>query len=339
MHIENAVKTQTTPWFMDESRIPAKLASLEADIRPYAQSMIDNGFSIIRGGISRDRCEQLIARFRLFADANPDKFQKFLDKDGHYPRIVNLHVAMPELFELFATNRLAYRVQQALWDATPCLYTSLFYERGSAQPPHRDTPLFATRPEYFYFGVWTALEDATPANGALQVYRGGHKLPELDREAIAMRLFGSLDNIPAMSNDLWMEYQGQVDQQCKDAGLELQSLYVNAGDTIIWHPQLPHGGGPIADMTKSRFSLVMHTTPVGAPVFHQDRFFNPRGDAPLDAPWQYEQAAGAYRVIHDRVDFDHKESFAVAEFNVPPLEVKAGEAANKPASLWRRLFG
>ena len=31
--------------------------------------------------------------------------------------------------------------------ARTSLYTSLFYETGSEQPIHRDTPLFCTRPE------------------------------------------------------------------------------------------------------------------------------------------------------------------------------------------------
>jgi len=44
-------------------------------------------------------------------------------------------------------------------------------------------PVFSTAPEHFYFGVWVALEDANAENGAMQIYRGGHAIPELDREA------------------------------------------------------------------------------------------------------------------------------------------------------------
>jgi phytanoyl-CoA hydroxylase len=317
MQIENAVKSQTGPWFMDGSRVQDKLPRVDNAIRPQVSDLIENGFTVIRGSIPKRRCEILIAKFREFAAANPEKFQKFLDKDGHYPRIVNLHAALPELFELFATNPIAYQVQEALFDAKPSLYTSLFYERGSAQPPHRDTPVFSTRPEYFYLGVWVALEDASLQNGALQVYRGGHKIPELDREQMALARFGSLSKIPRISNELWVDYQSRVEQQCKEAGLTLESICVEAGDTVIWHPQLPHGGGPIPDLTKSRFSLVMHTTPIGVPVYHQDKFFNPNADVPVDAPWRYEEVGGAFRVIQNEVNFAHQESFHISSFKVP----------------------
>ena len=317
MQIKNSVKSQSSPWFMDHARVPDKLARLDNAVRLHVSGIIEDGFAVIRGSIPKRRCEILITKFKEFAAANPDKFQKFLDKDGHYPRIVNLHAALPELFELFAKNPIAYQVQEALFDATPNLYTSLFYERGSAQTPHRDTPVFSTRPEYFYLGVSVALEDANLQNGALQVYRGGHKIPELDREQIALARFGSRSEIPPISNELWTDYQSRVEEQCKDAGLTLESICVEAGDTVIWHPQLPHGGGPIADLAKSRFSLVMHTTPVGVPVYHQDKFFNPNADAPMDAPWQYEQVAGAFRVVQNEVNFGHQESFQVSSFNIP----------------------
>ena len=310
MQIENSVKSQSGPWFMDGSRVQDKLSRLANDVRPHVLDIIENGFTVICGSIPKRRCEILIAEFKDFAAANHDKFQKFLDKDGHYPRIVNLHAALPELFELFATNRIAYQVQEALFDATPSLYTSLFYERGSAQPPHRDTPLFSTRPEYFYLGVWVALEDANLQNGALQVYRGGHKLPEQNCEQIGVARFGSPSEISPISHDLWIDYQSRVEQQCKDAGLTLESICVEAGDTVIWHPQLPHGGGSIADLTKSRFSFVMHTTPIGVPVYHQDKFFDPNAYAPIDAPWSYEQVDGVFRVVHGEVNFAHHELFS-----------------------------
>ncbi len=322
---------------MDDARIPSKLAALDDDIRIHAHNIIENGFTVIKNSIPKSHCSNLIEKFEQFADKNSDKFKRFIDADGHYPRIVNLHAAFTDLFDLFSKNHIGHRVQQTLFEATPCLYTSLFYERGSAQTPHRDTPVFSTRPEYFYFGVWVALENANLQNGALQVYPGGHKFPELDRESIALKRFGSLDDIPPTSNDLWIDYQNEVERQCKEAGLTLQSLCVEAGDTVIWHPQLPHGGGPIADISKSRFSFVMHTTPVGVPVYHQDKFFNPRGEAAIDAPWRYEKVDGAYRVIHDEVNFAHKESFPVSAFQ-SAKEAKNATQRNGLFGSIRKLF-
>lgn len=340
MQIPSSVKGQTRPWFMDESLIPQKLATVPEDIRLYVEQIIEDGFTVIPRSVSQQLCDDAIAGFKRLENVNREAFFEFVDKDGHYPRIINLHAAIPEVFALFTKNPLAYRVQETLFDARPCLYSSLFYERGSAQDIHRDTPVFSTKPEHFYFGVWVALEDSDPGNGALQVCRGGHKLPELDREQIALKRFNTLDAIPPTSNDLWVDYQNQVQKQCAEAGIKPESIYVKAGDTIIWHPQLPHGGGPIADLTRTRFSLVMHTTPVGVPVYHQDKFFNPTAPAPLDASWWYEEVDGHIRMKVDDINFGHTKSFKLSSLNVPaPLASTHADSNGNKAGFLRRLVG
>jgi phytanoyl-CoA hydroxylase len=190
----------------------------------------------------------------------------------------------------------------------------LFYERGSAQPTHRDSPYFTTSPEFYFFGVWVALEDANEENGALEVFSGGHRIPEPDREAIALRYFNSLDDLPKSSPELWDTYREEVTRRCEAIGLKKKRLCVKAGDTVIWHPQLPHGGSPIANIAKSRFSFVMHTTPLGVPVYHMDKFFNPRADAPANQDWDYIQMDGCYYVRRDAVDFNHEKLFPASSF-------------------------
>ena len=224
-------------------------------------------------------------------------------------RIINLHLVCPQLLDLFTENRLSFEVQRNMFDAEPALYTSLFYERGSAQPIHRDTPYFVTWPEYFYLGVWVALEDTDENNGALQVVRGAQKLPELDRRSIALKHFSDLSLIKSDSHELWDEYQGALRAQFEAAGLRVDSLFVRKGDTIIWHPQAPHGGGPIGDIKRTRLSLVMHTTPVGVPVYQLKAFFNPEGEFSTKAPWRYARQNGCYYAEHAKFNIGHTKDF------------------------------
>jgi phytanoyl-CoA hydroxylase len=114
----------------------------------------------------------------------------------------------------------------------------------------------------------------------------------LDREAIALRRYDSLDKVPQQDADLWIEYQDAVVAQGLSMGLKTKRLYVEAGDTLIWHPQLPHGGTPIKDVNRTRFSWVVHTTPVGVPVYYQDAFFNPKNSFSDKAPWNYLERDG-----------------------------------------------
>jgi ectoine hydroxylase-related dioxygenase (phytanoyl-CoA dioxygenase family) len=283
--------------------------------RHYALEVIEKGYTVIRGSLAPSLCRDVIAAFRAFELRNLEIFAANRDAAGHYMRIVNLHDVLPELAHLFTRNRSLLATLDMLFGARASLYTTLFYEVGSQQPLHRDTPVFSTRPEYLYFGVSVYLEPADDGNGCLQVMEHGHRIPELDREAMALRRYGSLEKIPNLDNDIWMEYQNSVVAIGRAAGLPIRKLPVNEGDTIIWHPQLPHGGSVIHDAARSRFSLVMHVTPEAVPVYHQNVFFAPSREFPQTPRWGYYDIDG--RKIADQrsgVSFGHKRDYRLDEF-------------------------
>lgn len=199
------------------------------------------------------QCDDVVAEFSALEKIHSEILKR--EPDGRYPRLINFHLAIPKMLHIFSQNHLALAVQDAFFNAKSSLYTSLFYERGSAQDLHRDTPYFTTRPEHKYLGVWTALEDVDESNGPLMVMPYGHLLPEEDREAIAAFVFPD-GKIPDASDELWVAYQTAVANRGMQSGLIVQSVPIRKGQTIIWHPQLPHGGAPILDVSRTRLSLV-----------------------------------------------------------------------------------
>lgn len=299
----------------------AQIAALALDpaIRSHALEVVERGFTVLEGAIPAETCAAVIARFRALERENDALFAPSRDARGHYPRIVNLHNAFPDLAGLFTRNAALLGTLDALFGAPAALYTSLFYEVGSQQPLHRDTPVFATRPEYLYFGVTVYLEPTDDENGCLEVLEGGHRMAELDREAMAIRRYGSLDAIPNLDNDIWVEYQNQVVADATARGLTRRRLHVKAGDTLIWHPQLPHGGTPIHDLSRTRFSFVMHVTPEGVPVYHQHVFFAPSKPMPETAPWGYYEVDGRKIADHGGgVSFGHTRNYHKDQFAQPP---------------------
>jgi len=290
---------------------------LDAMVKARALEVVENGYTVIPEAVPPHACADMIARFRRFERQYHDVFQENRDDLGHYPRIVNLHNVMPDLIRLFTRNPLLLATLDALFGAPASLYTSLFYEVGSQQPLHRDTPVFSTRPEYLYFGTTVYLEVADDENGCLEVLERGHLLPEPDREALALRRFGALTNIPSFDQDAWNEYQDTVVGEGRSKGLPTRRLHVNAGDTVIWHPQLPHGGSPIRDTSRTRFSLVMHVTPENVPVYHQNVFFAPSCPFPETPSWGYYEVEG--RKIADQrvgISFGHVRNYEMERFSV-----------------------
>ena len=265
---------------------------LEPVAREYYRQLLEDGVVHIAGGVPADVVAGTLSDVKECLRRNAAIFGRHIDADGHYPRIINLHALHRPLLRLFANSPTALAVQDAFFGDRSCIYTSLYYERGSAQPIHRDTPYFSTRPEYRYLGVWVALEDADESNGCLQVVRKGHLIPEFDRPAIALEHHSSLAEVPANSAVLWDAYQSRVMDACTERGLVAEKIRVKAGDVIIWHPQLPHGGSAIGDISRTRHSFVMHVTPEGVPVYQQDVFFNPAKQVPDRAAWSYLKFEG-----------------------------------------------
>lgn len=288
---------------------------LDDAICASATDVVEKGYAVIPATVSPATCRETIAAFRAFERRHKASFAENRNGFGHYPRIVNMHNVFPELLRLFTRNPVLLATLDALFGAPASIYTTLFYEAGSQQPMHRDTPVFSTRPEYLYFGATVYLEPADDGNGCLEVLEGGHLMQELDRAAMAQKRYGSLDAIPNLDGELWIEYQDKVVAAGRDHGLTARKLHVNAGDAVIWHPQLPHGGTPIADPTRTRFSLVMHVTPEGVPVYHQNVFFNPARAFPKTPAWGYYPYEG--RQIADQrfgVSFGHERDYRMDQF-------------------------
>jgi phytanoyl-CoA hydroxylase len=183
------------------------------------------------------------------------------------PRVVNMHSEVDQVKQLFTQSPALLHMLDLLFGYKASIYTSLAFEYGTEQPLHRDSPVFRTEPEEFYFGVWVALEDATLDNGCLMALRGGHRGGKVDPFEFAGSKLDSLSEIEAGGSPLWPEYQEAVVELCKKEGAKLEFITANIGDVIVWHPQLPHGGSPIRDAEMSRQSVVFHDVPRGTPVY------------------------------------------------------------------------
>jgi ectoine hydroxylase-related dioxygenase (phytanoyl-CoA dioxygenase family) len=293
------------PWLESEgARERARATAPDTEIEKHALELIDRGLTVVPGCVSTEACDAAVEAFRSWCGAHPEYAARHRDEHGHYPRVVNLHEESLATLALFSRNKRALAVQDFCFGYRTALYTSLFYERGSAQPIHRDLPYFRTEPNLFYFGMWVALEDVDAQNGPLVYRPGGHRIPEIDPHALAKARLGADVEIPRISMELWVDYQARVESLCAAAALPAETLEVRKGDTVIWHPLTPHGGAPIADLARTRFSIVFHTTPEHVPVYQGEVFFDALAKPSPDPPW-------AYRGVDDRLvaAFDERARF------------------------------
>jgi len=312
------------PWYMHYNARDYLARNPPADwMRAYIEQFLEDGIVVVKQGVPRALAIEMKEYFNEVKRLNGDIFDKAKNRHGALQRLVNMHLAFPRLLELFTRNK-ALAVQDYLFAGKTTLYTSLLFEQGSEQPYHRDTPYFCTRPEYSYFGMWVPMEDIDADNGPLKYFRGGHLLPDQNRMAIASQFYHRLADIADGDERLWLAYQDDVSKACGRMGLQELEAHVEAGDTVIWHPQLPHGGAVHRDKARTRCSLVMHTTPYDTPVYHMDVYFNPDKKVSEKACWKYlrmdhvpEGAGRFYAAVSKNVDIAHKEQIPASRFKLP----------------------
>jgi ectoine hydroxylase-related dioxygenase (phytanoyl-CoA dioxygenase family) len=251
--------------WIDLPKATRRFGSLTKNVAEALRALREDGIAILRGNNSAAECDAVLAAFGQFCAENSNHAE-FADAYGFHERCCNLQLRF-EAARALALKPSVLSIVEEAFEVPADIVGSLFFERGSEQHIHRDTPAFFTVPLNRYFGVWNALEDIHEDSGALSYYPGGHKL--LPDAQFAGSGWENKD-----------KYFDGIEQACIDAGIDRQYFLGKKGDTVIWHPQLPHGGSSIRDRSKSRRSIVFHYKAARLPIFGANHFFGPQDEVP-----------------------------------------------------------
>jgi len=246
------------------------------ELRGHLQDLVERGYTHLSGAVSRADCDELIRDFDEYCAAQPQA-EVFADEHGNHSRLCNFHMRS-DVARTIGLNPKVLEILDAAFGQPAAVCSSLLFEKGSQQPIHRDTLFFHTNPPNQFFGVWTALEDVAPDSGPLAYYVGGHRF-HIDARRIAEAFEGQT------TGAMFSAFIDELHATCRASGFPLiQADFMQKGDVLIWHPQLPHGGSPILRPGATRRSIVFHYMPRGTPVLGIDAFFSdefPASESPL----------------------------------------------------------
>jgi hypothetical protein len=162
-----------------------------------------------------------------------------------------------------ATNTTILALLAKLYGRTAFPFQTLNFERGSQQHFHSDAIHFHSSPERFMCGVWVALEDVTSQNGPLSYYPGSHRWATYTNEHITAHKHDlRRPASQAIYEGLWRELVATF--RC-----EKEVFLPRRGQALIWTACLLHGGEPILDRSKTRWSQVTHY------FFHNCAYYTP----------------------------------------------------------------
>jgi ectoine hydroxylase-related dioxygenase (phytanoyl-CoA dioxygenase family) len=263
---------------------------VDADLKRHWR---DQGFVHLSGVFGQEEIAEynaIVARVRREVEEDKDEY-------GYGDRIGQLHQKETDLLKLAANERITRFLTWAFGE-DPVLFASLQFERGTQQEAHIDAIFFWPEPAYAMAGAWIALEDIDPDAGPLFYVPGSHKLPFFnsddvvarDSELKARREAARAGVLPpeqrqALVQQVGLSWTERLLELHEHHGLERVTLPVRAGDVIIWHSLLAHGGSPRLNPSLSRRSAVFHYFGKSAGLYSVDQFmFFDRAELPSQPP-------------------------------------------------------
>jgi len=264
----------------------ANIGELE---RSVARSLVETGLAVIRGLHKPDICEAVIADYQKYSVENSDYVRSNLDSSGRKKRLTNFHRWSDAAMQI-GTNPSIMSVLDFVFGYEASVYSSLTFKYGTQQPVHRDTPHFATWPRGYFVGVWTALEPVSEKSGPLFYHPRAHRFVVDEAQfldAAEKRLpSASKSEQKLLALDL---YNGEIIRRATEIA-EPVKLMADVGDTVIWHPEMPHGGSHAMRQMATRWSTVFHYAPVHVQVHQHETFFGQDRAVEPEARYGYIEA-------------------------------------------------
>jgi len=266
------------PDFMDMLGIRHRTGALSDAQCEQLVRFARDGYLILPGAVSAELIDRVNADIdRVWSKPPPGIQVETFEPDGVMRRTVPkraLRNGRTKLLDLHAysvaaraaiANEATIGFLTALFASTPKAFQSLTFWNGSQQAMRKDTAYVKVEPEPMQLAAsWLALEDITEGSGELEYFVGSHRAPHY--------LFGGahkwMENHPEESESYLLSIQADAERYQHRRGRFL----AQAGDVLIWHADLAHGGSTIAKSGRSRRSLVAHyTAEHNEPFYRRDR--------------------------------------------------------------------
>lgn len=218
-----------SPWVGEEITERGLTTQMAAIARQYHT----DGFAVIPGVVGHDLVMQVVEDM-----IEPLSESHRVQDAWKFSGAVRELAVMPAVLDVLRT----------LYGREPVPFQTLNFEYGTQQRAHSDTVHFSSLPRRFMCGVWVALEDIDSRNGPVFYYPGSQRLPDPFFQRFGLE--AGLGSYP--------DYEAAQEALLAAHGLAPVEFHAKAGDILIWSANLVHGGRPILDEGRTRWSQVTH---------------------------------------------------------------------------------
>jgi len=261
--------------FVDTLAKKHRAGEISDEVSDQITHFVRDGYVVLKGAVSEEILELLNADIeRVWRDPpeslrietfKPDGEMVYIKPDLAYrdgaTKLLDLY-AVSGAARAASANPAVFAFLSAIFEDAPKAFQGLTFWNGSQQAIHKDTAYVKVDSNLMHLAAsWLALEDIQPGTGELEFYVGSHRAPDF--------LFGG--------NSKWMEahvdehpnFLLSLHEDAKRFRQVRKSFLGKAGDVLIWHADLAHGGAPIKNIGQTRRSLVTHFCPARDEPFYR----------------------------------------------------------------------
>ena len=247
-------------WFNEEFQDDIPL-SLEAarDAEAAQRHLLRWGFCVLHEQLPNE----LVADFKRELSSAIEKGD-LPHTPGSSQRIHGAHQKLPSARKVWLFPPVLEFLENYFKD-TPCACQTLTYVNGSEQNAHQDSIHLTPYPNGFMCGVWVALEDVQEDSGELFVYPGSHRSGSLRAGPLGLH---------KVVNDDYSHYaifDRAITDLIEAEGYERLVYRPKAGQILVWHENLIHGGSPRVQSDRTRLSVVSHYFAKGSVGYYDSR--------------------------------------------------------------------
>ena len=223
-----------------------RFAALEPSLQEGLRAWPDRGYLVAESFFDRETVAELNAEVDAMAGKGSIR-EHHLD-----PRYMNVHRQSP-IADRVATDPRIYDLLELILGRPASLFQTIYFRTGSQQEAHSDAFHMMTEPPGFLVGGWIALEDIDEGQGPVYYLPGSHRLPYVMTEDLDFA-----EPAPMMIADKGHAYVNKMRAVIGESGLDEVQFTAGAGDLLLWHHNLIHGGSAVTRSDATRRSLVGH---------------------------------------------------------------------------------
>lgn len=246
----------------DPKNVEARIERIaDADLRQNIRNFVRDGYVILPGAVPAEAIDAYLQEYESAADTPGflclfgDTFSREkASKPG--AKVCDTVMLLSSGPDLSFSPRIGQFLEEVFEDKA-LAFQSLHFEMGSTQGIHQDTAyVVVEREPTKLIASWIALEDIEPGTGELVYYVGGHRITEYRYGGEYKHYDPARDEIQSHTAHI-----NHLHEEAARLGLPLGKFSAKKGDVLLWHADLPHGGGEITKPGRTRRSLVTHYCP------------------------------------------------------------------------------